>query len=124
MNQDGVILEGLREEQRTSSECDSSSSMIRSPCRSPAKPGTRSLAAGSGGALPREAAKPTTLHRTLPTEEVPDQVEEDRGREAEGIDAIQDATVPGNERPEVLDAAIALDGGHRQPAGEAHQRDD
>src|SRR5437773_8836721 len=51
-------------------------------------------------------------------------MEEDRCGEADGVDAVEDAAVTGNDGTEVLYSSIALDGGHRQAARESHQGDD
>src|SRR2546426_8666516 len=53
--------------------------------------------------------------------EVLDIVEEHRGGVAKRVDAVDHAAVPGDERPEVLDADIALHRGHHGTAAEAGQ---
>jgi hypothetical protein len=69
------------------------------------RPQPREAAAGSGG------------------EEVAGEVKEDRGGEAERVDAIEDAAMAGDEGAEVLNATVALDRRHRKPTAEPHQRD-
>src|SRR5688572_27648870 len=51
------------------------------------------------------------------------EVEEHGGGEAEGVDAVEHAGVAGDEGAVIAHAAIALDGAHRHPAGEAHECD-
>src|SRR4051812_11688209 len=51
------------------------------------------------------------------------EVEEDRGGEAERIDAVEHASVPLDEAAEVLHAAVALDGRHREAAEESEEGD-
>src|SRR5690606_29509304 len=61
---------------------------------------------------------------TLWSEIVAGEMEEHRRREADRVDAIQNAAVSFDDAAEILDPAIALDRGHDEPAREAHQAND
>lgn len=52
-----------------------------------------------------------------------DEVEKYRRGKAQGVDAVHHATVAFYHRAEILDAAIALNRRHTQPAGKAQQSD-
>ncbi len=47
-------------------------------------------------------------------------MKEDRGREHHRIQSVNESAMPGDKMPPVLDALVALDGRHHQPAKETH----
>src|SRR5437773_25657 len=92
--------------------------------RPPAKPSsvrTRDSTPASQGVkgVIHDTPAPRSVALTIPPRK-PSQVLPDLDR----IDAIQDAAVPLDQSPVVLDSAIALDGRHDQATGEAQQRED
>lgn len=80
------------------------------------------------GAIPNRSASSRVDRRPQPREgaagscgeEVAGEVKEDRGGEAERVDAIEDAAMTSDEGAEVLDATVALDRRHGQSSREPH----
>src|SRR5688572_9568379 len=79
-------------------------------------PSNRTPKPGGGGGMREAAGRASRVEEAR-------QMEEHRRGEADRVDAIHDAAVTLDHAAEVLHAAVALDRGHREAAGEAHQRD-